>query len=795
MNFGIAAMLFGLFAVGIPVIIHLLNRRHYEMVDWGAMQFLKISETTRRKIFIEELLLMLVRMGILAVLVLGLAAPSLTESFLSFWRGWTGNATAGLTTTRSRANYDFVLVLDGSASMSYRPIDGGESLQDLAKKWALELLGDLIPGDRVSLLLAGQQLIELQAEPSRDLDQIRDAIKKLPPPTGGVDWPAAVERAGAILEANKSTEAAIILIGDGQRYGWAHREALEHWTLLSAKLGVKKGAARPPLYYVNVDPDRGANEEPPNWSLGPLEVNRPVVPVGREVRFKGTLELRGQKEEYRPPYRLTLQVDDDKPIDLKPPQQAKLDKGRLRLPFEFKQAFGKRGSHLVHVTLEADPPPEKRPAGYVVRDRVSGDNQRDFAIEVLDSLSVLIVDGDLEANSGKGRSHFLRLALSPKTAGVVSAINSTVISLREFTERKLLGLGGEGNNEAADKTADKPRVLILCDVAELSAEQNEAIDKFLAEGGGVLVTTGERANAEAYNRDLYREGKGWLPTLLQTPTGDESDLNVAPQPGSSDHPALALVLPKPGAARTEADLADARFPRWWQVATPSRQSAARGIASFVKGDKEHLWLIEKPYRAGRVIQSTVPLDASWNTNLTDLQSFVPLAHELVYYLARARSSEFNLAPGQPLRYRMEPGVSTTGFSLQPPFGDKRPLVPAPGDPATTYPAQFSPQPRGMMLLYEKTREPGVYRLSIPEGKTIFYVVQPDDQESNLAPCSAAERERVAALIDVQYGNDAKKMMTMQTSIVRMEIWWWFMIGMILLLCGEVWMTRRMVKNR
>ncbi len=30
---------------------------------------------------------------------------------------------------------------------------------------------------------------------------------------------------------------------------------------------------------------------------------------------------------------------------------------------------------------------------------------------------------------------------------------------------------------------------------------------------------------------------------------------------------------------------------------------------------------------------------------------------------------------------------------------------------------------------------------------------------------------------------------------RQELWWWLLIGLVALLCGEVWMTRRIVKNR
>src|ERR1700683_1027785 len=74
-GFLVPLMLFGLAGVAIPPIIHLLNRRRFDVIDWGAMQFLQISETTRRRLLIEEVLLMLLRMGLIGILVLGLAGP------------------------------------------------------------------------------------------------------------------------------------------------------------------------------------------------------------------------------------------------------------------------------------------------------------------------------------------------------------------------------------------------------------------------------------------------------------------------------------------------------------------------------------------------------------------------------------------------------------------------------------------------------------------------------------------------------------------------------------------------
>src|SRR5436309_9564721 len=95
-------MLAGLSAVLIPPLIHLLNRRRYQVVDWGAMQFLQVGEVTRRRLMLEEVLLMLLRMGLLAALVFALAGPFLYTTL---------GAHLG-----TRPNRDVVLVFDGSYS-------------------------------------------------------------------------------------------------------------------------------------------------------------------------------------------------------------------------------------------------------------------------------------------------------------------------------------------------------------------------------------------------------------------------------------------------------------------------------------------------------------------------------------------------------------------------------------------------------------------------------------------------------------------------------------------------------
>src|SRR5260370_31927373 len=113
-------MLLGLAGLAIPIIIHLLHRRRFEVVDWGAMQFLQISETTRRRLLLEEIILMILRMGLIGILVLGLAAPFAVSSLFA-------------KIMHDRPSRDVVLIFDGSASMAF--VGQGKTRHDAAQEW------------------------------------------------------------------------------------------------------------------------------------------------------------------------------------------------------------------------------------------------------------------------------------------------------------------------------------------------------------------------------------------------------------------------------------------------------------------------------------------------------------------------------------------------------------------------------------------------------------------------------------------------------------------------------------
>ncbi len=763
MGFGVlnVLMLAGLAGMAIPILIHLLNRRRYNVVDWGAMQFLQVSEATRRRIMVEELLLMLLRMGLIAILVLALASPWFDSPALARMAGG--------------GDRDVVLIFDGSYSMGFT--DKGPSAHDAAKEWATAFVNDLSAGDSVSILQAKQQVVPVLGTPTHDLERVRDKIAHLPAPAGGCDWPAAVEAAHQILAKNNRARRDVIILSDNQRFGWADDNTLLRWELLANALRPEPEDKRPHLWVVNLAPDRPAS--PPNWSLAPVRASRAVASVDQQITFRTALVIRGQ-EEYGPPHDLRVEID-GKPAttDLKAPTSARLEKGQVALSFH--HGFNTPGTHLVSVIVDPDPPATERPFGYVVKDHLPGDNRQEFAIEVLPALPVLLVDGDEKRDVKQRGTDFLRDALSP-ARDLTPAVLARVVPVNEFDADALGAPVGQEPNT-------RPRVLVLSNVAKLSEAQQEVVGNFLAGGGGVLVTLGERVDGKSYNDDLYRNGQGWLPARLEDMVGDEThpEKAAAPLVSSLFHPAVELFRDVP-----VGGLGEVRFPRWWKVTTPGRNSG--GVPITLLNSNDPLF-VEKPYRNGRVILSAVPLDKSWRTNLTDLPAFVPLAHELAYYLGGVRAAEHNLQPGQPIHYRPESEEGLDALTLQPPEGEAKPLHFANAADDASFPAQLVHLPNGPLVVFEGTRETGVYRLRAGE-QVIPYAVQPDPRESDLTPAGDEDREKVAKLVPMTYEDDRAAMLnTMTVATQRHEVWWLLLAGVVVLLCCEVLMTRWLVKNR
>src|ERR1019366_7194032 len=169
----------------------------------------------------------------------------------------------------------------------------------------------------------------------------------------------------------------------------------------------------------------------------------------------------------------------------------------------------------------------------------------------------------------------------------------------------------------------------------LDAAQVDAIDRFLAEGGGLLIVAGERVAKEKtfYDEQLYRQGQAWLPAKLLD-VGFAKD-GVQPEPRTFQHPALELFR-----TTTDGSMSQVRLEHWWRTQIGPKDHAT-AIARLSNGDP---FLIEKAYKQGRVILCTVPLDRRWSSTLPNTWEYPILVHELVSYLAGSRRGPSADAP-------------------------------------------------------------------------------------------------------------------------------------------------------
>lgn len=205
-------MLWGLFAVSIPIIIHLLNRRRHRTIQWAAMQFLlKASRQSRGKKKLRHILILTCRALAIAALALAAARP-----IVSGLIGWGGGSIDTV-----------VLLLDRSASMEIKPGDGLDSRREIVIRKVRDAMADL---GSARLVLIESASVQAQEIPSPD---VLDTISATAATDGAADFPALLGRAADFL-ADVPGRSEVWLVSDLQASNW--RPDDERWAAARANL-------------------------------------------------------------------------------------------------------------------------------------------------------------------------------------------------------------------------------------------------------------------------------------------------------------------------------------------------------------------------------------------------------------------------------------------------------------------------------------------------------------------------------------------------------------------------------
>src|SRR5581483_8829638 len=216
----------GLVLASIPIIIHILNRRRFKVVNWAAMDYLmRAMKKNRRRLKFEQLLLLATRCLVLALLGLALARPL----------GCSDNSLANLAGRRSGLH---VFVIDNAYSMNYeadRP-DTKTNL-DQAKIIAKTLIGRLSSGgESVAVVTTARQPADngespkVEIQPTYDLSAARAAVDRIQPSFAGDDLVGALQRAKQLaLSETKSPNRSLYILTNSTKSAWESKsdEALK----------------------------------------------------------------------------------------------------------------------------------------------------------------------------------------------------------------------------------------------------------------------------------------------------------------------------------------------------------------------------------------------------------------------------------------------------------------------------------------------------------------------------------------------------------------------------------------
>jgi hypothetical protein len=641
-------LLLALLGVSVPIIIHLFNRRNAREIPWGAMRFLMDSLMNRRRsLLLEEILLLASRCLLVGCAVFALARPFAPAgsaypwwlvmpiglcAFVLFgmgfalerykvWRTLAWLACAVCVALCAGASFfgdrlgprftgggakDLAIVLDGSTSMTLT--SDGENNFERAKRESAKLVEESSRGTAFSLIVAGSVPNPVIPAPVSDRKYVLAALAAASPVQGVMRVPDTLAAAAASLAQGNHAARQIALFGDNQAMGW-QTDDLESWRFL--KEAFAKLPAPPKVSVRTFSLPQGIR----NVAMKSIAFSRPVVGTDREVRMDVTLVNTGH--ESVTPSKVTLRVEGEEKVDRTVTQ---MEPGSERT-VAFLHRFKNPGAQLVEAQVDA-------------HDEMPLDDTMRRVVQVIGELRVLVVDDGRATQALERPGGYLALALMPSFAGLTAAAKgdeseqSRFLIHPDWIAAPALGL----RNGFADTAA-----IVLADVPSLPPAQAESLAAFVRQGGSLLVTHGVRSDAAFYNQwvSATTDENGTLhrTAVLPLPLGEckltEDGLRM--DTASFTHPALALF-------REQGDLGDAVLA-CYREANPDAHPE-RVVAKLQNGAP---LMAEQAFGKGRVIQFFVPLDATAGT-LVSRQSFLPLVHELVAYLARPRVATLNIAP-------------------------------------------------------------------------------------------------------------------------------------------------------
>ena len=204
-------------AVGVPLVIHLLFRKRYQVVPWAAMRFLFVAER-RHKRRIDQWLLLVLRTGALALFLFAMVATTAWAEQL-----WQAIKPGTAETLANVPRTHHVIVLDASLSMTAKTEDGPTRFERAVAQ-AENLVRSGNPGDGYTVLAMTGTVEQIVQGPSNDPEKVVAELRKVKPTHGPADHTAALAFVADVLTRSPRAypRRQLTFFTDLQRASWAN---------------------------------------------------------------------------------------------------------------------------------------------------------------------------------------------------------------------------------------------------------------------------------------------------------------------------------------------------------------------------------------------------------------------------------------------------------------------------------------------------------------------------------------------------------------------------------------------
>lgn len=658
-----------------PIIIHWLSRRRYRRVAWAAMTFLLEAERqNRRRVRLEQWLLLALRCLSIGLIALVFARPYLRPGWLTALAGTAGGAQR-------------IIILDDSASLNYRTDAGTEfeRLRDGVVRLS-QLLALEHGQDAVTVLLTSRPKSPLVAEahftPSAQA-QLVEKLRAVVCSHTRAEPQAALQQAAELVTSSAAGSASeIYCFSDFQRNAWAGGTSRPFATLD----GLDPRRVRVALVHVGSEPR-------PNVAVKELRLERVQTIVGLPSQVRVQIANYGREVLRNVALRVAVDGTPEPPALI------------AELP------VGQAADTLFEVTLREEGPHEIT-AELPVADRFTVDDIGRLSVQAQTHLPVLVVNGHPAAEAALDAARVLRAALAP-AGPFTSGMHVEVVEASEFEALEL----------------DRYGLVIMSNCQAPSEILAAALRRYVDAGGGLLIALGSEVVGDDYNRVLGPGGTDLLPAALEAPRSPPGGAAlVRLVPGD-----LTNGLSAGGDATAELT----HFFTYLSstVAAPtSATSQAAGVEVVAKFADETGTpaLLERVIGRGRVVLFTSSLDLAWNNwaQATD-GSFVVSMLDWAQHCARRASLSGGYVAGAPGRITLNSERYLGDALLRGDTGAGEKLAARPAADGRSFDVELPIGPRCGFQRLDLRRRDGM-------DETWPLAVNVDPLESDLAVCQPSD---------------------------------------------------------